>query len=126
MGLQGGFTKFMCFLCLRDSRNTSIHYQQRNWPPRTRYEVGAHNVKDVPLVDQTKVLMPPLHIKLGLIKLFVKSLDTQSDTFQHIRNMFPKLSVAKVKAGVFVGPQVRRLINSEDFPEKLTEIERTA
>ena len=25
MGLQGGFTKFMCYLCLWDSRNTAIH-----------------------------------------------------------------------------------------------------
>ena len=27
MSLQGGFTKFPCFLCLWDSRNTSLHYK---------------------------------------------------------------------------------------------------
>ena len=30
MGLQGGFTKFPCFLCLSDSRNTSLHYNVKN------------------------------------------------------------------------------------------------
>ena len=89
-------------------------------------EVGTHIVKQVPLIDPIKVLMPPLHIKLGLIKLFVNRLDPESDAFQHIQSMFPKLSIAKVKAGVFVGPQVRRLINSETFPEKLTQLQRAA
>ena len=30
MGLQGGFTKFPCFLCLWDSRNASLHYKVKN------------------------------------------------------------------------------------------------
>ena len=124
-GLQGGFTKFMCYLCLWDSRNTALHYQQRHWPLRTRHEVGSHNVKHVPLVEPEKLLMPPLHIKLGLIKLFVKRLDPEGEAFQHIQNMFPKLSVAKVKEGVFVC-QVRRLINSDSFLAKLTQLELAA
>lgn len=126
MGLQGGFTKFMCYLCLWDSRNTALHYEQRHWPLRTSYEVGSHNVNHLPLVQPEKLLMPPLHIKLGLIKLFVNRLDPEGEAFRFIQNMFPKLSVAKVKAGVFVGPQVKRLINSEIFPTKLTQFERTA
>src|SRR5271157_3671570 len=32
MGLQGGFTKFPCFLCLWDSRDTEAHYRRRDWP----------------------------------------------------------------------------------------------
>lgn len=126
MGLQGGFTKFMCYLCLWDSRNTAIHYEQRHWPLRRSYEVGSHNVKYLPLVQPGKLLMPPLHIKLGLIKLFVNRLDPTGEAFLFIQNLFPKLSVAKVKAGVFIGPQVRRLIDSETFPTKLTRIEKKA
>ena len=34
-GLQGGFTKFPCFLCLWDSRDTEAHYRRRDWPERT-------------------------------------------------------------------------------------------
>ena len=31
MGLQGGFTKFPCFLCLWDSRDTKAHYRTKDW-----------------------------------------------------------------------------------------------
>ena len=126
MGLQGGFTKFMCYLCLWDSRNTAIHYEQRHWPLRGSYEVGLHNVKYLPLVQPGKLLMPPLHIELGLIKLFVNRLDPTGEAFLFIQNLFPKLSVAKVKAGVFIDPQVRRVIDSDTFPTKLTRIEKKA
>lgn len=126
IGLQGGFTKFPCYLCLWDSRNTALHYAKRKWPPRTGYEVGAHNVKQEPLVEPTKILMPPLHIKLGLIKQFVKQLNPESEALKHIQELFPKLSEAKVKAGVFVGPQVKRLIDSDSFLQKLSDVERAA
>ena len=45
--------------------------------------------------------MPPLHIKLGLMKQFVKKLDEKSEAFKHLKKFFPKLSEAKVKAGVY-------------------------
>jgi DNA-binding Lrp family transcriptional regulator len=70
--------------------------------------------------------MPPLHIKLGLIKQFVTKLNPESRAFKHIQELFPKLSEAKVKAGVFVGPQVKQLINYESFPEKLSKVKRAA
>ena len=124
--LQGGFTTFQCYLCLWDSRNTALHYKKRNWPLRSSYEIGIYNVKQQPLVDAAIILMPPLHIKLGLIKQFVKQLDTEGEAFKYIQQLFPKLSEAKIKAGVFVGPEVKRLINSIDFPELLSEVERTA
>ena len=75
MGLQDGFTKFPCYLCHRDSRGTYAYYHRRIWPKRTEFSVGKSNVKWGPLIDPSKVLMPPLYIKLGLIKQFVKSLD---------------------------------------------------
>ena len=51
--------------------------------------------------------MPPLHIKLGLIKQFVKQLDTEGEAFKYIQQLFPKMSEAKVKAEIFVGPEVK-------------------
>ena len=33
MGIQPGFTKFYCFLCLWDSRNTDQHYIKSDWEP---------------------------------------------------------------------------------------------
>ena len=126
MGLQQGFTKFTCYLCLWDSRNTNFHYNKRNWPPRSSYDIETHNVKHTPLVEPKKVLLPPLHIKLGLIKQFVKKLNPESDAFKHIEELFPKLSEAKAKAGIFVGPQVKRLMKFDSFSEKLSAVERRA
>ena len=62
MDLQGGFTKFPCFLCLWDSQDTEAHSRRRDWPERNEFSVGMNSVKWEPLIDPRKVLMPPLHI----------------------------------------------------------------
>ncbi|XP_058848577.1 uncharacterized protein LOC117424572 [Acipenser ruthenus] len=126
MGLQGGFTKFPCYLCLWDSRDTKAHYHRRDWPQRTEFSVGRNNVNWEPLVDPRKVLMPPLHIKLGLMKQFVRALDKESAAFKYLQDFFPKLSEAKVKAGVFVGPQIKKILECNEFPKKLTSKEKAA
>lgn len=77
-------------------------------------------------MNPRKVLMPPLHIKLGLMKQFVAALDKESAAFKHLQNLFPKLSEAKVKAGVFVGPQIKKVIECEEFPKLLTAKEKEA
>ena len=68
------------------------------------------NILEEPLVDREKILLPPLHIKLGLIKQFVKALDKNGACFQYICNTFPELTSEKLKAGIFDGPQIRKLI----------------
>lgn len=126
MGMQGGFTKYPCYLCLWDSRDTKTHYHRRDWPQRSEFTVGVNNVKWEPLMDPQKVLMPPLHIKLGLIKQFVKALDKESAAFKYLHDLFPKLSEAKIKAGVFVGPQIKKIMESEEFPKMLSRKEKAA
>ena len=51
MGTQGGFTKYPCYLCLRDSRNTKAHYQKQVWPKREEFVVGEKTVKNIPLIN---------------------------------------------------------------------------
>jgi len=80
-------------------------------------------MKQQPLVDAAKILMPPLNIKLGLIKQFVKQVDTEGEAFKQIQELYPKLSEAKIKAGVFVAPEVKRMIA---FSEMLSKVEQTA
>ena len=58
-------------------------------------------------MDMNKGLLPPLHIKLVLMKNFVKELDKNGATFQHLSTVFPGLSAAKLKESTFVGPQIR-------------------
>lgn len=62
MGLQGGLTKFSCYLCLWDNRDAMAHYQRRDWPRWTEFTVWRNSVKWEPLVDLRKVLMPPLNV----------------------------------------------------------------
>lgn len=75
MGLQGGYVKYPCYLCQWDSRADDRHFKQTEWPLRENFTVGQLNVRSAPLVDASKILMPPLHIKLGLMKQFVKALE---------------------------------------------------
>jgi hypothetical protein len=48
-------------------------------------------------VDPEKIILTPLHIKLGLMKQFVKALDGNGNCFNYLNNKFPALSQAKVK-----------------------------
>jgi hypothetical protein len=118
-GLQSGYTKYCCFLCLWDSRNRTEHYIRKDWPPRQVAIPGASNVANFPLVERQNVILPPLHIKLGLIKQLVKALDKESAAFKYLIKKFPALSEAKIKEGVFVGPDIRQLLNDDDFQQTL-------
>jgi hypothetical protein len=53
--------------------------------------------------------MPPLHIKFGLIEIFVKTMDKEREIFVYLKQNFPRISEAKMKEGIFCGPQMKRL-----------------
>ena len=74
----------------------------------------------------SKILLPPLHIKLGLAKQFVKSLKPTSRASRYIRQMFPNIAEAKVKGRIFVGPQIRRMLASEELEGQMSDLERNA
>ena len=80
---------------------------------------GQHNIANISLVPQEKIILPPLHIKLGLFKEFVKAFNKESPVFQFLQKVFPNLSEAKIKEGVFVGPQIRKLILNKEFDKIL-------
>ena len=44
----------------------------------------------------------------------------------YIAEKFPKLSAEKAKEGIFVGPQIRKLINDDVFPTTMNELEKSA
>ena len=98
---------------------------KRNWPIREKLVVGEQNVIEEQLVSRDKIIFPPLHIKLGLMKQLVKALDKDGDCFAYVCKSFPGLSTEKFKGGIFVGPQIRRLINdTTKFEKSMTDIER--
>lgn len=125
LGMQQGYTKYGCFLCEWDSRDRNSHYKRKIWPER-KWKVGEKNLLNEKLVASEDVLLPPLHIKLGLIKQFVKAMDTSGRGFMCLSKKFPRLSAAKIKEGVFVGPQIRELQKDSDFEQCLAPKERRA
>jgi hypothetical protein len=88
----------------------NIHYIQKPWPKQDSLIPGKKNVLNNPLVNPEKVVLPPLHIKLRLIKNFVKAIYKNGAGFTYLKHKFPRLSDAKIKEGIFIGPNIRELI----------------
>ena len=126
LGQQKGFTKFPCYLCMWDSRARNKHWIQKEWPIRETLESGMPNIVSDPIVSPEKIILPPLHIKLGLMRQFVRALNIENECFQYIVSSFPALSYEKIKAGVFDGPQIRALVQDHEFITKMNEKEKSA
>jgi len=84
------------------------------------------NVENHPLVERSKILLPTMHLKLGLVKSFVKAMNQEEAAFTYLRENFPRLSEAKLKEGIFIGPQIRDLIKGEYFDTLLQGEEKAA
>jgi len=75
LGIHLGYTKYCCFLCEWDSRDKKNHCVNKLWPKRTSLTPGEKNIASPSLVLQEKIYLPPLHVKLGLMKNLVKGMD---------------------------------------------------
>ena len=80
---------------------------------------GEKNVQHPALAEWHKILLPPLHIKLGLMKNFVKAMDQTGSAFKYLVEKFPRLCEAKIKEWVFVDPQIRKLFRDDMFKNLL-------
>src|SRR5271157_3262858 len=109
-----------------DSRARDKHWNQKVWPMRETLAAGMPNILHDPIISRDKIIFPPLHIKLRLMKQFVKALNTDGECFQYIVSAFPALSFEKIKAGVFDGPQIRALVHDEGFVMKMSDKEKAA
>jgi hypothetical protein len=142
LGLKFGNTTYPCFLCdwMKPGRN-------EQWVSRTgvlrgdNWQANEKSVIRDSLIDQRNVLLPPLHIKLGIMTQLIKRFlqrdepatrrsldlpDRQNKVFAYLENFFANLSEAKITAGVFNGPDIRRIMADEEFPVILDEDEREA
>ena len=52
--------------------------------------MGDKNIINEPLVNRDRIILAPLHIKLGLMKQFVKALHKDGDCFNYIPKMLHK------------------------------------
>lgn len=126
LGQQSGYTKYPCFICKWDSRDRAQHYVKKEWPAREQLVPGASNIINEPLVDREKILFPPLHIKLGLMKQFTRALDKDGRCFNYLCRAFPGVTIEKLKAGIFDGPQIRQLIKDTEFENSMNTLECAA
>jgi hypothetical protein len=121
LGMQLGYTKYCCFLCQLESRDEKNHYQNKLWPKRISLTPGENNVVNPTLILPEKIHLPPLHIKLGFANNFVKGMDKTGRGFEYVRNKFPNLSDAKIREGIFIGPQIGELMQDKEIDEDLNE-----
>jgi hypothetical protein len=61
------------------------------------------------------MLLPPVHIKFGLMKNSVKAPDRNGPAFSFFCDKFQRLSIEQIKAGVFIGPQICELFRDPQF-----------
>ncbi|UYV82452.1 hypothetical protein LAZ67_21002222 [Cordylochernes scorpioides] len=87
---------------------------------------GYKNIANLPLIDSENIYLPPLHIKLGLRKNFVKAMDRNASGFAYLKQKISSISEAKIKEGIFVGPQIRELQQDGNFQNSLNEVEAAA
>lgn len=101
--LKGGFPKYFCFLCNWDSRYTENQYQCKDWEARTPELEKQLKLRNEPLIkDVDDILLPSLHMKLGIagkfVEVVVKDID---DAYDCLKSIFPKLSEAKIRKGTY-------------------------
>ena len=123
--LQSGYTKYPCFLCLWNSRADEQHYVRQEWSLRQGLKPSSHNVQSHPLVETNKILFPPLHIKLGVLKHLLKAMNIEDSVFYFLQRL-SQISTEKLKAGIFDGPQIKELMKDPMFDEALSEAELSA
>ena len=68
--------------------------------------------------------MPRLHIKMGVMRNFMKGMDKTGRGFEYLRNKFPNVSGAKIKESIFIEPEIRELMQDKQFDEDLNVTER--
>jgi hypothetical protein len=63
---------------------------------------------------------------LGLKEKLIKAMQKHGMGFEYSRKKIPKLCEAKLKQGIFTGPQFRETINDDLFEHLLTKTEKSA
>ena len=126
LGLRGGYSKYCCFLCEWDSWAWESRYTKKVWPKQKSLMPGRANVQHPPLVESQKIFLQPLHIKLQLMKNFVRALNKTGAGFKYLFEKFPRLSEEKITEGVFMGPQICELLRDDTIDHLLHGKEKKA
>lgn len=126
-GIKQAYSKQQCLLCKWEGRADDYHYDYE-WDARDQRVVGEFSIVFEPLIDAESVILPPLHIKLGLIKNYLVALYRRNpETLEFLIAFFKnQLSPAKVTAGGLNGKQCNQLFVNADFLGMLDPLEKRA
>ena len=86
------------------------HYRIKKWPLHSETIPCQKNVAHPALGDKSQIYLLPFNIRIGLIKICMKAVNKESERFAYLRQKFPKISEAKMKEGIFIGPQINSTI----------------
>jgi len=75
-------------------------------------------VAHLALMDKSRIYLSPHQSKHRFIKISVKAMDKENEGFAYLRQKFPKTNEAKMKAGIFGGPQMKQLFDHQYFSTK--------
>ena len=123
-GLQLGFTKHSCFLCEWDSCARNLHYVKTDWPVCNAYSIGQENVIEKPIADTVKIILPPLHVRLGLAWNLLKALKKNKSGFCYLEKILPGLSETKLNEDVLNGSHIRAILKDCNFKSTLNKKKR--
>lgn len=88
-GLKEGHSKYPCHMCLFDSRAVALHFNKKDWQERKRNAVGKFSVEAMPLIPADRILLPSLHVKLGVMRVFiVAALRENPQLMRHLKDIF--------------------------------------
>lgn len=114
-GCNHGYTKYCCFLSLWDSRYKGNQYERKVWPERTVHISGHQNIARPALVPMDKILLPPLHIKLGIVKNFVKRLNKDSESFAYVSFYFLRVAQCIVQQILDIQPFLENISDADQM-----------
>jgi hypothetical protein len=75
--------------------------RSQNMETKDTLEPGSKNILPKTLVDPKKILLPPLHTKLGIMKQLVKALPKTVIFFKYLCKNVSHMSKTKRKEGFF-------------------------
>ena len=81
--------------------------------------VGQLSIVNEKLVATKKVIPPALHLKLGCFSNLVKSMEDGSPPRLYLKQKFAHKTEAKIKQGSLKGPEIRKLMNDQEFGSTL-------
>lgn len=103
-GLKGGYAQYQCFICEFEGRKDVLHYIGHKWKLRQDSVKGEISVVNDPLVPKDKIILPPLHIKLGIVRNFIVSLKLTegSDLFKILKDILKTSSQKTIAGSIFL------------------------